>query len=101
MLLTVEFELGPAHEVVVAGKSETEDTKRMLEALRRPFLPNKVVLFRGIDATGNEIESIAPYTKQQLSLDGKATAYVCVNHGCQMPTTEPAQMLQLLGTKNP
>jgi uncharacterized protein YyaL (SSP411 family) len=101
MLMSVEFGLGPAHEVVVAGEFEEEDTRRMLGELRRPFLPNKVVLFREIDGKGSEIESIAPFTKHQLSLDRKATAYVCVNHACQMPTTDPLRMLELLGAKNP
>jgi uncharacterized protein YyaL (SSP411 family) len=101
MLVAVEFALGPSHEVVVAGKSTGEDTQSMIHELRRHFLPNKIVVFRGTDERPSEIEAVADYTKQHLSLDGKATAYVCVNYSCEIPTTDASRMLELLGEKNP
>jgi len=32
------------YEVVIAGNSHAEDTKAMLRALRKQFIPNKVVI---------------------------------------------------------
>ena len=46
LLLAVDFMSGPSYEVVVAGKPEAEDTKKMVNALRTRFLPNKVVILR-------------------------------------------------------
>jgi uncharacterized protein YyaL (SSP411 family) len=37
-----------------------------------------------------------PYTKEMKSLDGKATAYICVNYACRLPTTDVAQLRKLL-----
>jgi uncharacterized protein YyaL (SSP411 family) len=97
MLLTaVEFSMGSSYEVVVAGATEAQDTQQMLGALRKPFVPHKVVLFRSTDRDP-EILSVAPYTEAHKSIDGRATAYVCRNYSCEVPTTDPQQMLQRLG----
>jgi uncharacterized protein YyaL (SSP411 family) len=46
LMLALDFALGPASEVVVVGDPQSEGTHAMLAALRRPFLPAKVTLFR-------------------------------------------------------
>jgi len=99
MLLTaMELAAGPAYEVVVVGRSEAQDTTRMLAELRKTFAPNKVVIFRPTDREP-EIAAIAPYTLVQKSIDGKATAYVCRNYHCEMPTTDPQEMLRRLDAR--
>jgi len=99
LLMAVEFGLGPSHEVVIAGRPGHEDTLRMLRELRRPFIPNKVVVFKAIDQAQAEITDIAPYTAHHPSLDGTATAYVCKNFQCRLPTTDPKEMLEFLGAR--
>ena len=95
-LMAVDFGLGPSREVVVAGKAGGQDTLRMLDQLRRPFLPNKVVILRPTDEEAQEITEIAGYTRDQTGTDGKATAYVCHDFNCELPTSDPARMLELL-----
>ncbi len=89
----LDFALGPVSEIVIAGNMQSEDTKAMLAALRREFIPNKVVIFRPGD---EEILSIAEFTRYLLSIDGRATAYVCRNYSCSAPTTDPGKMVNLL-----
>jgi len=54
-----------------------------------------VVLFVP-DGEATEITEIAPYAEGYRSVDGKATAYVCVNFSCQLPVTSVSEMLNLL-----
>jgi uncharacterized protein YyaL (SSP411 family) len=96
LLMALEFGVGPSHEIVITGRAGATDTQLLLNELRKPFLPNKVVLFRNADDDSSEIANIAPYTKDQKALDGKATAYVCANFSCEMPTADPVKMLELL-----
>ena len=42
------------------------------------------------------INCISPFTKDMLSINGKATAYVYMNHACEHPTTDIAAMMELL-----
>ncbi len=99
MLVALEFALGPSYEVVIAGRAEADDTQAMLRELRRVFIPDKVVLLRPVDGDLPEIARLAGYTTEQVSLEGKATAYVCANYQCELPTTNSDKMLELLGAK--
>jgi uncharacterized protein YyaL (SSP411 family) len=99
MMTALDFGIGPSLEVVIAGKSGAQDTERMLGMLRQMYVPNKVVLFRPMGAEEPPITRIAEYTDAQTAIDGKATAYVCQNYSCKTPTTDPAEMVRLLGAK--
>jgi uncharacterized protein YyaL (SSP411 family) len=97
MMNALDMALGGAQEVVVVGDPDTEDTEAMVDALRRPFLPNKVVLLRRPGEDGDPIVSLAPFLKEHQQVDGRATAYVCRDHFCRNPTTDIQTMLGLLG----
>lgn len=99
LLVAIEFGLGPSYEVVVAGSPGESDTAAMLQQLRKPFVPNKVVLLRPSNESAPAIAAVAPYTENQTGIDGKATAYVCRNYNCELPTTDPAKVLELLAGK--
>jgi hypothetical protein len=96
LLVAFDFALGPSYEVVIAGDLKKQDTKDMVKALRAVFVPSKVVLFRPADETLPEIERITPFFKSQLSIGGKATAYVCSNYSCKSPTNSINKMITLL-----
>jgi uncharacterized protein len=96
LLLALEFGMGPSHEIVITGRAGATDTTLLLNKLRKTFLPNKVVLFRPTNSESSEIADIAPYTRDQKTLDGKATAYVCANFSCEIPTSDPNKMMELL-----
>jgi hypothetical protein len=99
MMVAVDFAVGPAYEIVIAGNSKSNDTREMIQTVRKPFEPNKVVLLHPAEKKSPEIASLAPYTKEQTSLDGKATAYVCRHYQCSLPTTDKNKMLDLLKRK--
>jgi uncharacterized protein YyaL (SSP411 family) len=94
-LSALDFRLGPSYEVIISGKPGAPDTESMLEELWNYFIPNKVLILRP-EGEKPEITDIATYTKEQLPVEGKATAYVCQDYKCQLPTTETSEMLKLL-----
>ncbi|GIV60720.1 MAG: hypothetical protein KatS3mg043_1809 [Rhodothermaceae bacterium] len=95
-LLALDFAAGPTYEVVVAGDPGAEDTRALLDVLRRTYLPNKVVLLRPPGDAA--ITRLAPFTAAQHPVDGRAAAYVCRNFACHRPATEPAELLAHLET---
>jgi len=96
LLIALSFAIGPSYEVVIVGDPLKDDAKNMLNALRTKFNPNKVVLFRPSSAEHPEIARYAEFTRELSSNEGKATAYVCRNYQCSLPTTHIEEMLRLL-----
>jgi uncharacterized protein YyaL (SSP411 family) len=95
LMVALEFALNPNYEVVIVGKPQRKDTMSMLAALRQPFLPEKVMLYRPVDQkAAADITAIAPYTLSMAAKNGQATAYVCQEFACKLPTTSIDQMLK-------
>ena len=100
MMVGLDFGIGPSYEIVIVGNPEAKDTKEMLNSLRKHFIPNKVVLLRPSDQEEPDIIRLAKFTEYQSSFDGKATAYVCLDYACKMPTTDTEEMLKLLNVSS-
>ena len=97
LMVALEFALNPNYEVVIVGKPQKKDTMMMLAALGKPFLPEKVALFRPADLeAAAEVTRIAPFTLPMAAKNGRATAYVCREFACKLPTTSIDQMLKNL-----
>jgi uncharacterized protein YyaL (SSP411 family) len=96
LLCAVDFIEGPSFEIVLSGVRGAGDVAAMIGALESVYLPNRVVLFRPAD-DADAVARIAPYTKDQVALEGgRATAYVCREFACRQPTTDSSTMLRLL-----
>jgi uncharacterized protein YyaL (SSP411 family) len=98
MMSAVDYAAGPSYEIVVAGHLGRDDSRRMLREINNRYIPNKVVLFRPEDDP-SPLADLAPYTEAQSALGGTATAYVCKNFACELPTSDVEEMLALLGEK--
>jgi hypothetical protein len=44
----------------------------------------------------SNLEKIAEYTKNLTEIEDKATAYVCKNFNCNLPTTDIGKFLELV-----
>ena len=96
LMIALDFALGPSSEIVILGNPQKEDTAKMLQALRSKFVPRKVVILRSPVEESYEITKIAKFTKSLQAEEGKATAFVCRNYVCNLPTTDVHAMLELL-----
>ncbi len=101
MLVAYDFELGKPKQIVIAGKPGAADTDAMLNEIYARYLPNKIVLAAdGGDGQKFLSDRIA-LLKAVSAIDGRATAYVCENFACHLPTTEPSKLAALLDTATP
>jgi hypothetical protein len=96
MLLAVDFWLGPTQEIVIAGNVDMADTKQMLKLVHSKFLPNAVILLHEQGKKGTVIEQIVPFVKDQVAIDGKATAYLCENYICNQPVNNVENFEKIL-----
>jgi uncharacterized protein YyaL (SSP411 family) len=99
MLVALDYYLDrPLQVVVVTG--DAEETAAMLAPVREAFLPNRVLLV-GNEAALAAQESLVPLVAGKERQQGRATAYVCRGHVCDLPTTDPAVLRRELGEADP
>jgi hypothetical protein len=88
LLMALDLAVGPTRELVVAGDPGSE---RLVEAARSTFQPRLALL-----RTDPELGALAPWTRDHRAVDGRAAAYLCQDHACRRPTTDPAELARLL-----
>ena len=91
--------LGPATDVVIAGRESDPETGAMIRMIRDRYLPSVTVHFRSPQAF-QALAAVAPFTGGMTQRDGKTTAYVCTGRTCSAPVTTPEKLLELLSEKN-
>lgn len=92
-LLAVIMQFFPGTEIVVAGQSEKQDTREMLEFLNLRYDPHKLIMLN--DQKMNELLSFrATYLQDMHSVEGKPTAYICENFACQEPLVGMEELLR-------
>jgi uncharacterized protein len=96
MLVAFDFLEGSPRQIVIAGDSDSPETKALLAEVHRHFLPNKVVLL----ADGAEGQGYLGETNEAIramSMVGrKPAAYVCENFTCKAPVTDMSELRNLL-----
>ena len=96
LMIAVDFAVGPTYSLVISGDTEEKDTKDFLDSIRLEYLPNKTILFHPTEQESPEIQQIARFIGDFNKYQNKATAYVCVNKACEIPTNEIKKMINYL-----
>lgn len=100
LLCALDFELGPSYEIVIVGRPTADDTRQMLKAIRTRFIPNKIVIVKPAGHDSPDVVHFADFIKAQTSIEGKATAYICRNYSCDLPTNDIGKLVELLDSKS-
>jgi hypothetical protein len=95
-LCSLDYALGPSHEVVVTGDLERNGSKELIDACRAHFLPSLVILHQSGLTTG-VFSPVATRSGLYPEIDGLSTAYVCSRHACHPPAHDAGTLLALLG----
>ena len=97
LLVAVDAAVGPAAEIALIGNPDAADTRALLAALRRAYLP-RVAAALAAPERANDVANLMPLLAGRPQIDGRATAYVCLNYACQLPTTDPMVMMEHIAT---
>ena len=100
LLMGVNILIHPPKEIAIVGQKDSDDTKKLLQAIHSRFIPNRVIAF--LDPNNKEAKELSqkiPLLANRELVDGKATAYVCENFTCQRPVTASDDLIDLLFAK--
>jgi len=101
MLAALEFHLATPKQILIAGQADSPDTRALLREVHRRFLPNKVLLLADGSAGQAVLASHMAFIRGVEPIGGKATAYVCENSVCQLPTSEVSMLAEILLRSHP
>jgi hypothetical protein len=87
-LAALDFIIGPSREIVVVESPNGKSSRPMVETIHREFVPNKVVLMRKGDESGDRIAALAPFTKDLRAHGDRPVVYICEKQSCQETITE-------------
>jgi hypothetical protein len=96
LMSAVQRGTAPSLEVVVAGEPGAEDTAALIATIRGMYLPQAAVLLVPPGQSGAAVRKLAPFAESYEPVEGKAAAYVCRDFTCQLPTTDPLKLEELL-----
>jgi uncharacterized protein YyaL (SSP411 family) len=98
MLVALDTLLSPSRQVVIAGKPDAADTMAILREVNRRYQPNAVVILADSGTGQAFFTKKIEFFKDVHPIAGKATAYICQNFVCQLPTSDLAAISRLLDT---
>jgi uncharacterized protein YyaL (SSP411 family) len=92
LLIAADFVRAGPREVVIAGERDHAAVEAMLAAVRRTFVPQRVVAL----ASAGSDSDLIPLLEARTPGPSGARAYVCRNYACTNPTEDPRELARLL-----
>jgi len=89
LLVAMELAQATPRHIVIAGRRDAPDTRAMIAAFDGRFLPHDALMLADGGEGQKALAKLAPFTAPLAAKDGRATAYVCVNYACRLPTQDP------------
>ncbi len=81
---------------MIVGDPDAEDARALVAVAHEGYYPSRVVLLRAPGDRGEPIAGLAPFTRDFVQIDGRATAYLCSGFACERPVTEADALRQLI-----
>jgi uncharacterized protein YyaL (SSP411 family) len=91
-LIALDYALSPPHEIAIVGDPEASDTRALLDVCTTSYRPHQIVALGAPDAEASAV----PLLQDRSQIEGRATAYVCVDFACRPPVTDPEALQALL-----
>jgi len=92
----LDFRLAQTKQIVIAGSPGAPDTLALLKLVNGRFLPNKILLLADGGPGQQELAQWLPFISGVRPKQGRATAYICENYACKLPTNDPQVVAHLL-----
>jgi hypothetical protein len=96
----LDFWLAQTKQILIAGDPASQDTRELVRQVATRYLPNKILLLANAGAGQQQLAVWLPFVARANRIKDRATAYVCENYVCKLPTSDPQVLGRLLDSKN-
>jgi len=100
LAVALDFKLSKPKQIIIAGDPGSADTRALLRLVNERFIPNKIVLVVDGEGGQKQLSQWLPFIQGMTRQQGRATAYICENYACKLPTADPAEVARLLDRKS-
>jgi len=98
MLAALDWSLDRAKQIVIVTPHDRAEAEPFLALVRRTWLPNSVLIVTS-EAGRDDLASLTPLAADKTAPGGRATAYVCEQNVCALPTGDPAVFARQLAAR--
>jgi uncharacterized protein YyaL (SSP411 family) len=90
------FSIEKPRQIVIAGERDDSGTQAILNEVHSRFLPNKIVILLEAGKGQVRLSELNPFYFSFPMQGGKATAYICQDFVCQLPTSDLGMIAMML-----
>ena len=101
MLVALDASESTPRQVVIAGKPDAADTLALLREVNHRYQPNEILILADGGPGQAYFTQKIEFFRDVHPIADKATAYVCQNFVCQLPSNDLAVVSSLLDTGKP
>jgi uncharacterized protein YyaL (SSP411 family) len=91
-LIALDYALSHPREIAIVGAPDAADTRALLDVCTTGYRPHQIVAL----GTSDVEASAVPLLQDRSQINGRATAYVCVDFTCRAPVTALEALQALL-----
>jgi uncharacterized protein len=96
-LVALDMSLSKPSQIVIAGNSDDPLVRSLLQEVHSHYLPNKILMLADGKRGQHFLTQFVPFMSSIKMVGGIATAFVCENYACQLPTTDRKILSMQLG----
>jgi uncharacterized protein YyaL (SSP411 family) len=96
----LDFELSKPKQIIIAGDVGAADTRALLRLVSERYIPNKILMVADGAQGQKQLAQWLPFIQSVTRKQGRATAYICENYVCKLPTADPHEVAHLLDNKS-
>jgi len=100
LAVALDFGLSKPKQIIIAGDPSASDTRALLRLVHERFLPNKILLLADGGQGQKQFAQWLPFLQGVAPIQGRATAYICENYVCKLPTSDLQEVIRLLNEKS-
>ncbi len=96
MASAFDYSLAKHKQVVIVGRPGADDTRSLLGLVWQRYMPNHILMLADGGEEQQELAKFLSVVSTMRMKNGKATAYVCENYMCNLPTADATVVARLL-----
>ena len=100
LVAALDFSFSKPKQIIIAGHLGAADTRALLRLVHERYIPNKFLMLADGAQGQKKLAEWLPFIEFIKQKQGRATAYICENYVCKLPTADLKVVARLLDSKS-